>query len=286
MRAWLSFAHGLPRRLPLLLGVPVLLAAAALVLLQPRPTGPLSLADATRREVAPGVEVLTARVHRRSLRAGRLVALFAEPSAVSLELFVNEEQAALRDLADGALAVVNAGYFTQERRPTGLLVSGGKVLSPFVPNAGAAGSGVLVVDDDEVRLFARDEVRPSTYRGAALAIQAGPRVVEPGGAPGIHSDDGARANRTVLGRDGRGRLVLVVIHNPDGGQAAGPTLHELMTLLGPEGVGRVAPELALDFALNLDGGPSTGLSLRDEAVEAELREAYPVLSVLALSPSR
>ncbi|MCA9554945.1 MAG: hypothetical protein KC933_33250, partial [Myxococcales bacterium] len=64
MRAWLSFAHGLPRRLPLLLGVPVLLAAAALVLLQPRPTGPLSLADATRREVAPGVEVLTARVHR------------------------------------------------------------------------------------------------------------------------------------------------------------------------------------------------------------------------------
>jgi hypothetical protein len=286
MHAWLSLAYWVPRRLPVLLGVPILIAALAVVALAPRPAGPLSLGAASRRAVAPGVEVLSAPVRRGARRAGRLVAIYAEPDAVELDLFVNGGQAALRDLAAGALAVMNAGYFTEARRPTGLLVSGGKVLSPFVPNAGAAGSGVLVVAEGEVRLLARDAVRPADYRGARLAIQAGPRVVEPGGQPGIRSDDGARANRTVVGRDGAGRLVLLVVHNPDGGQAAGPTLHELMALLGPAGLGAVAPELALDFALNLDGGPSTGLSLRDEAVDAELAEAAPVLSVIALSPAR
>lgn len=259
-----------------------LLAGLLFWVLRPAPGGALALDTVTRETVAPGLELLRAGVKRGGQRAGRLVAVFADPEAARLELLLNEDKAPLEALAPDALCVINAGYFTEKFRPTGLLVSEARVLSPFVPEAGAAGSGVFVLDEAGARLLDRDEVTPSAYVRAQLALQAGPRVIEPGGRPGIRADDGARANRTVIGKDGRGRLALVVVHNAASGRAAGPTLFELMHLLSSAGLGAVAPELALDFALNLDGGPSTGLALRAGAGAATLPEAHRVLSALAL----
>lgn len=278
--------------MPTLRGLPRLLAvlgpgavAAVLLLahgLGSSPTGPLHLAEVERLELSPGFEVVRAGVRRQNHRAGRLVAVFADLQHAQASLLLNAAQAKLHELAPGAKVVANAGYFTEAFKPTGLLVSEGKTLSGFVAEAGAAGSGVLLVQDRQVSLLAKEAVGARDFAAAELAIQAGPRIIEVGAKPGIHSDDGARANRTVIGADQRGRLALVLIHNADGGRAAGPTLHEMMGLLRQEGLGAVAPELALDFALNLDGGPSTGLSLRDEDHPTELPEAHRVLSVLAL----
>jgi exopolysaccharide biosynthesis protein len=75
----------------------------------------------------------------------------------------------------------------------------------------------------------------------------------------------------VIGADAKNRVVIAVIVGP-GGWATGPTLFELQQLL--------RRDLGLAFALNLDGGPSTGMYLRGEPA-IEVPESAPVHSVLA-----
>lgn len=237
-----------------------------------------------RHRLAPGLELLEATVRDGGLSRGRLVVLYVDPERLRPRLHLNPELEELRRFAVGAVAAVNAGYFTPEHRPTGLLLSGGQILHPFVRQAGGAGSGVLVVRGGDIRLLERDAVKAKSLEGADLAIQAGPRVIEPDGSPGIRSNDGMRANRTAAGRDGQGRLALAVLHAPDGGVGIGVTLFELQQILGPEGLGAIAPHLAWTAALNLDGGPSTGLHLRAGDTRIDLPALTRVVSVLTLEP--
>ncbi|MEO1231341.1 MAG: phosphodiester glycosidase family protein [Myxococcota bacterium] len=247
-----------------------------------RPQGPIHLAKVRVRAPRPGVELVEGEVRSGTRGRGRLTAVFVDLAVARVELVLNPDRAPLGHLRSNpdAWLVANAGYFTEQHRPTGLLVNRGQVLHRFVPEAGSAGSGVLTVQGTEVRLFERDAVDPKIIERADVAVQAGPRIIEPDGSPGIRGDDGMRANRTVLGRDGRGRLALVVVYAPEAGLGVGPTLFELQQLLGPAGLGSVRAELSLDAALNLDGGPSTGLHF---AGLIDLPPANRVVSVLRLS---
>jgi uncharacterized protein YigE (DUF2233 family) len=80
------------------------------------------------------------------------------------------------------------------------------------------------------------------------AVQSFPLLVKPGGELGfpLSADNGARARRSVIAKDRVGRILLMVA--PRGYF----TLHELSAWL-------TASDLDLDIALNLDGGPSSGL---------------------------
>lgn len=240
----------------------------------------IALVDVRRDRGPSGLEVVRARLEHGARDRGALVAVYADLATYRPRIALNPGRRPLEAWLEDAEVVANAGYFTRERRPTGLLASAGELLHPFVPEAGAAGSGVLLVEDGEARLLERDAVGARDFASVELAIQAGPRIIEPDGSPGIWSDDGMRANRTVLGIDGTGRLVVAVVHADDAGLARGPSLFELQNALGPEGLGRIAPELALRAALNLDGGPSSGLFAR--APRIALPAASRVVSVLTL----
>jgi uncharacterized protein YigE (DUF2233 family) len=78
------------------------------------------------------------------------------------------------------------------------------------------------------------------------AVQAFPMLVHSGGKPGVADDDGQLARRTVVGQDRRGRIVFAVSSDMVF------TLKNLSAFLA-------ASDLELDTALNLDGGPSSGL---------------------------
>ncbi|MBK6684108.1 MAG: phosphodiester glycosidase family protein [Deltaproteobacteria bacterium] len=260
----------------------LLLCACARPASAPPPQSGLSIAGPRSEVLGPGLELLTAELQRGSSPIGRLAVVYAEPTAITLDLLINAKRQALSELNDDALLVVNAGYFTKDWRPTGLLHVQGKTLSPLIKEGGSAGSGVLVVEGPEVRLVRRDVMAQAAPGSWALAIQAGPRVIEPDGEPGIRSDDGARANRTVLGRDGRGRLALAVTYDEDAGITSGPTLFELQRLLGLEGVGKIGAHLAFTAALNLDGGPSTGLHLNRPEGAIHWDEAGVVYSALVI----
>jgi hypothetical protein len=268
-------------RLLLLLFVAALLPAVVLVERELADRHPIRISRIVRTPIADGVEMIEGELQRGDDDGGRLVALYFDPQETKPMLLLNDKQASLADLAPEALVVINAGFFTKERRPTGLLVSEGHVLSPFVAQAGGAGSGVFLVEGGHAHLIERDKLSRKSYDHVELGIQAGPRIIEPTGGYGILSDDGARANRTVIGVNEEGRMIIAVVLGPSG-WPTGPTLFELQHLLGPGGLGLHASQLAFRMALNLDGGPSTGLHVRAAAHRFDAPESAPVHSVLAL----
>lgn len=244
---------------------------------------PLRLEAVKRHPVRKGIEVVEANVVAGRTFRGRLVAIYADLAEVEAQLVMNRELSALDRLLDNGWVIINAGYFTAKKRPTGLLVASGQVHHPFVPEAGSAGSGILVIKSGRIRLIERDAADADDFEAADLAIQAGPRVIENDGSPGIMSDDGMRANRTVIGYDGLGRLAIAVVYGPDAGMGMGATLFELQRVLGREVLGLVHPDLAFSTALNLDGGPSSGLHSREPAPTTNLPPMNRVVSALRLT---
>lgn len=150
-----------------------------------------------------------------------------------------------RSVVEHVLAAIGSGYFRGNYRPAGLLVIDGAVHEP----AKATPSGVVgSTPDGRLVMTWIDGVDTHALR---YAMQAGPFVVDPGGTPGIRSDDRSRQRRSVVIESGDAIAVAVT---SDCG------LYDLMNALlrSPQvfGVDRV------DRALNLSGGPSSGLAVR------------------------
>jgi len=164
----------------------------------------------------------------------------------------------------GALAAVNGGYFDEKYRPVGWLVDRGTELAPRVSRTSG---GVVAVRAGGLYIGPLKEVpwKPE------FALQNGPRLVEAAGQIGIRTDDGKRAARTVA-CDAAGRLHLILLLAPP---HEGPTLHETARLLVAMGC---------RAALNLDGGPSSGLWLPEAAGLAASAPAAPIAYGLAVMP--
>jgi uncharacterized protein YigE (DUF2233 family) len=147
----------------------------------------------------------------------------------------------------GAALVVNGGFFDPHGNPIGLAISDGKVLSAFSP--GMSG-GVLWIRDGVAHLTATEDYRTGPVD---FAIQCRPRLVV-GSRVNIRSDDGHRAPRTAICLRAGGRSLE--IDTASGYEEdPGPTLQELASELAT---------LGCEEALNLDGGPSTGWSARED----------------------
>lgn len=159
---------------------------------------------------------------------------------------------ALDEVLDRAHAdlVVNAGFFDPKGRPLGLARTDGTTLSPLLKNLSG---GVVTVEGDIARLWEAESF--TLPESAKFAVQCRPRLVV-GGKPNVKSDDGKRSERTALClRDGGKVLDLFVIHAKDVGEPTGPSLFAL---------GRFLARHGCQDALNLDGGPSTGVAYRED----------------------
>lgn len=260
------------KRLAYLLVALVAVAGAALGvfrLLRRGPEGGLSVEWRPALALAPGVSVRAGKL--AGAPAWRVVDLALDPSRAQLRVARKPSGARLFDLVlPGAVALVNGGYFDPDFRPTGWLVDEGHELSALKSRAQggvlALKKGALYVGPSHAVPFAPE-----------FALQNSPRLVEPGGAIGIRSDDGRRAART-LACDVDGRLHLVAIAAPVGD---GPTLLEAAQLLAAE---PSKGGLGCDAALNLDGGPSTGVWLPPSSGLPGFNSAEPIAYALAVLP--
>lgn len=163
-----------------------------------------------------------------------------------------------------AVMVVNGGFFRVEDEkyvPNGLTIVDGEILGSSYEGFG----GMLAIDETWAQLRSLAE-RPYTPGEPLRAgLQSFPILVKPGGELGFPAEfeDNLQARRTVIAQDREGRLLFLLA--PRGHF----TLHQLSLSL-------TESDLNIDIALNLDGGPSSGLML------AEPREVIPSQTLLPI----
>ena len=164
----------------------------------------------------------------------------------------------------GALMIVNGGFFRVENEksiPNGLTVINGQAFGSSYDSFG----GMLAIRDGwaDVRWLAQ---KPYDFTEPLQAgLQSFPLLVKPGGELGFPAEfeDNLAARRTVIAQDRDGRILFIV--TPRGHF----TLHQLSLYLTDS-------DLNLDIALNLDGGPSTGILVADP------REVIPSQTLLPI----
>jgi exopolysaccharide biosynthesis protein len=139
------------------------------------------------------------------------------------------------------LAGVNGGYFDPQNAPVGLLISDGKLIAPL--RKARLLSGVLVATKNRVELLRFGEY--SSRKAAINALQCGPFLVDADAAvPGLNNTRPARRTFVLTSRPDRVAL----------GFCTSVTLAQMGEILA---TARLAPDLKVQRALNLDGGSSS-----------------------------
>ena len=168
--------------------------------------------------------------------------------------------------AAGCVAGVNGGYFHEDYRPVGLVVSNGSILHPF--EKAKLLSGVLAVRAGHIEIVRSGAFKQG--RDLQQALQCGPMLVE-ASAPVAGLNAVRSARRTVVATDGHGRWAIAYLTHV--------TLADSSFILTLPGIfGEWAPRAAL----NLDGGSSSGLWAATEPVPVSLAEFGTVSNYLGL----
>jgi hypothetical protein len=213
---------------------------------------PVAVAAAVFQRVVPGLSVLADERTDSEGRAHEWIVTRIDLQQHRLRVRALGDVPFARLLGDTDLLVaVNGGFFDPDLQASGLLLSGGSLLAR---QRAGGGSGVLAVAKQRARLLKRGEPLP---QGTDFSVQCGPRLIEAGGAIGIRGDDGQRAARTAACIREAGRELNFVVALGKGQLGGGPGLLQLAQWLAqPLAPGEPS---GCEAALNLDGGPSTGI---------------------------
>lgn len=176
-------------------------------------------------------------------------------------------------VSQGALAAMNAGFFTPEGKPLGLVISKGNRTGSW-NSASSLGSGIFAESADG-RLSISRRQSQSSFADARELIQAGPLLIEQGRAVG-GLDRQKIAVRSLLFTDGGFRWWI------------GKTSPCTLAALG-EALASASPAgWSARHALNLDGGRSTDLFVSSKIPGGPIeRRGFlnrPVRNFLLLQP--
>ncbi len=174
--------------------------------------------------------------------------------------------------ATGAIAGVNGGYFDpQAFLPSAMEIESGRVTGLLETKHPFEGS--LVVLDGKAQLLWSSELKE--VRGITQMVQCSPALVSGGMAvKGLGNATTPVFPRTFIATDSKGRWVMGVCRRL--------ALSGLVSMLASH---QVITEFRIDRALNLDGGPSSGLWCRDASgTEHEDKEGTRVRNMVAVFP--
>jgi hypothetical protein len=198
------------------------------------------------------------------------LAIFSAKSC-TLRVIDNSTGETLSDIMsrEKCIVGVNGGFFKPDFTPVGLLISDDKLIAPLHP--ARLMTGILSASTHQVRIQRLREF--SRQEKTNAAVQSGPFLVdhyEP--IPGL---DGSRvARRTFVATGTNDRVVL--------GSCSEVSLAELATILTTP---RLADDLKIQRALNLDGGSSSAFWFaRENGSAFSIREQKPVRNFVAVVP--
>jgi uncharacterized protein YigE (DUF2233 family) len=189
------------------------------------------------------------------------------PTAYRVGVEVSSEPKRLKSWAaelEGETLVMNGFYFLEDNTPAGLLIADGQPL--HAQEFDADKSGVIRLDPDFAILDTDEETFSDT--GVLAAGQSYPFLLKHGQLS-IQEDSGLVARRTFLGTDQDGLIY------------AGIVWKDHVSLFDLAGVLQEI-EVSWDHVLNLDGGPSTGLSVELTSFGEAFDSALPVPNVIVV----
>jgi uncharacterized protein YigE (DUF2233 family) len=203
--------------------------------------------------------------------------IFDEAKA-EIRVVRNNDRNGAKSLAEwgaavGAVAVCNGGYFEVPTfQPAGLEVVNGERRGVLFTRPGAGGA--LVVTSDKAALVWDDDFKDNP--SIKHYLQCSPWLVSDGNAwpyPADGTPDRKNA-RTFIATDGNGKWVIGTV------KVAG--LSELGQMLSTPGI---IPGMMVKRALNLDGGPSSGLWFKTlEGVEDFEQPGWIVRNGIVIVP--
>ncbi len=164
--------------------------------------------------------------------------------------------------------IVNGFYFLEDNTPAGLVVIDGQV------QGGAAfdwdKSGVITLEPEFAIIDTTTQ--PFDPESNSTAGQAYPFLLK-NGQPAILESSGLVARRSFLGTDQDGQAYIGVVW------------HSSISLFD---LGRKLTEVPVvwDEVINLDGGPSTGISIRTDDFTEDLNSASGVPSAIVVTPQQ
>lgn len=163
-----------------------------------------------------------------------------------------------------AYVVVNGGFFDENARPLGLVVGDGKESSPLRK----VDQGLFLISMGRPVIQHTRDPLPAPIE---TALQSGPRLIVDGRALQLKPQV---SRRTCVCLPGDGTVMIVVF----------PTAASLSELA--DGLVRAPAEGGLGCwsALNLDGGPSTQLSVATPTLALEIEGGWGVPNGLAILP--
>jgi len=239
------------------------LATSAVLADEPRPSAWTSLApglwyQAWKIERSPDAPPLSAHVFRADPRIVRVTVLDARTvtrNAAPVETLRTESHAYI---------VVNGGFFDENARPLGLVVGDSKETSPLRK----VDQGVFLIAASQPSIqHSRDPLPP----GIETALQSGPRLVVDGRALQLKPQV---SRRTSVCLPGDGTVMIITVPSPI---SLSDLARNLARSTADGGLGCWA-------ALNLDGGPSTQLSVATPALKLEIQGGWGVPNGLAILP--
>jgi exopolysaccharide biosynthesis protein len=189
--------------------------------------------------------------------AGHLTVVRLDPAAYQIRVKYDVANAgSIREWFDAIkpVAIINGGYFDQNRKATALVIFDGIRTGESYEGFG----GMIAINAQgqfELRSLRQQPFDPNEE--LQQAMQSAPMLIQPGGVVSDLQPDDDRSRRTVIARDIQGRILLIV------SDAAIFTLPELGQALKQS-------DLEIDAALNLDGGRSTGMYVRTETADVRV----------------
>ena len=171
---------------------------------------------------------------------------------------------------NGCVAGCNGGFFHRNGKPLGLVISNGRVQGASNLESSLT-SGTIYVENGAIRLV-RSAVfaakRPPLPRHV---LQAGPYLVEGGKKVGGLSTK-RFSRRSFLATDGKGNWVIA--YTPP------TTLSQLGSVLAENGA---LKGFQISHAINLDGGSSSGLWVRQDNNPLYFREVAKVRNFIGVA---
>lgn len=207
------------------------------------------------KELAPGLAFYRWPVTSGSQVLDTIVLLRIKPDQWAFKVFYNAIPKTLQEWqqASGAAVVVNGGFFQENFKPAGRILVGGVSVGPL---RNKSMKGMFLSEPrkgfeqlPKARLIdLKDEGAEETIGQYEQGIQSFPVLLDPKGQVRVNPSS-FQANRTVVAQDNQGNILIFVTEKPFF------TLYDLGNYL------KKMP-LGLTFALNLDGGYRTQLSVQ------------------------